>query len=315
MQIVLPGALPDPGEARELAAHLPKAAPTLARWLGQGQARVFPADPARACCTPYEQWRLRARGFVPREGQPSSAGLGPLLAGNPDAAGDEPVWLAELVHIAPSRDGAALLPARDLAIEPDQSVALFDAAQTLLPGSGFAMHRAGVDHWRVIPDDAATLPPSVSPTLVGLTSVNDWWPQDTATRPWRRLANELQMLWFDHPVNQERTRLGLPDVNSLWVFGGASAKQFPRGMSTPDPQTCPELLDPHARHDWGRWLATLGELEARVFAPMARHGTTPDLVLTGRERYVELRQGALGRLRHWLPGGANTWRNWWSPRH
>ncbi|TAM86318.1 MAG: hypothetical protein EPN41_10210, partial [Candidimonas sp.] len=186
MQIVLPGALPDPGEARELAAHLPKAAPTFAHWLALGHAHVVSADPAQAGCTPYEQWQLHTRGFVPRDGQPLSSGLGPMLAGAV-ASEEGAIWLAELVHMAPSRDGAALLPARDLAIEPEQSVALFEAAQTLLPGSGFAMRQADTNHWRVLPDDPATLPTSASPALVGVTSVNDWWPQDIETRPWRRL--------------------------------------------------------------------------------------------------------------------------------
>ncbi|HEU0231567.1 MAG TPA: hypothetical protein VFR20_13450 [Burkholderiaceae bacterium] len=315
MQIVLPGALPDPGEARELAAHLPKAAPTLACWLGQSQARIFSTDPAGVRCTPYEQWLLHTRGFTPRNDQPLCAGLGPMLANDGAPPDDEPIWLAELVHIAPSRDGAALLPARDLAIEPEQSVALFDAAQTLLPGSGFDMRRLGVEHWRVLPGDAASLPIAASPTLVSLTSVNDWWPQDAATRPWRRLVNELQMLWFDHPVNQERTRLGLPEINSLWVFGGASAKQFHSGRPAIESRTYPDLLEAHTRHDWSNWLAALGDLEARVFAPLANQRTTPDLVLTGRDRYVELRSSALGKLRNWLPGGRDTWRNWWSPRH
>lgn len=313
MQIVLPGALPDPDEARELAAHLQQAAPTLAGWLQHGRARIHPADPALAQCTPYEQWQLHARGFAPLGGQPLSSGLGPLLADTSGAPAD-PVWLAELVHIAPSRDGAALLPACDLAIEPEQSVALFEAAQALMPGSGFALRQVNTEHWQVTPDDAATLPPSVSPALVGVTSVNDWWPQDAPTRPWRRLANELQMLWFDHPVNQARAGLGLPDINSLWVFGGASANQFHR----PAPSTaksCLELMAPHTRHDWSGWLAALHELEARVFAPLARDGAAPELVLTGRERYVEVRPGGLGILKRWLPGGRGTWRNWWSPRH
>src|SRR3546814_1649888 len=69
---------------------------------------------------------------------------------------------------------------------------------------------------------------------------------------------ELQMLWFDHPVNQARTENGLPAINSLWVFGGASRDQFHKknnkSGTEPDPasaQTHFDLATPHAKHDWG----------------------------------------------------------------
>jgi len=320
MQIVLPGALPDPGTARELIAHVQKTAPTLTRWMRQGHARVIACDTARAACTPYEQWLLRARGFAPRAGQNLSCGLGPLLhardaAGTdaPAPGGADPVWLAELVHIAPSRDGAALLPARDLAITPDQSLALFDAAQRVLAESGFTARRTGIERWRILPQDTATLPASVSPSLVGITSVNDWWPQDAATRPWRRLVNELQMLWFDHPVNRARAAHGLRAVNSVWVFGGGAGDQFHETADSPPAQTHAQLAPSHATRDWGGWLAALADLEKNVFEPLARQNAAPALVLIGRDRLVELTPGALRKLMARLPGGRDAWRTWWSP--
>src|SRR3546814_1835718 len=65
-----------------------------------------------------------------------------------------------------------------------------------------------------------------SPALVATSSVNDWWPQDLAARPWRRLVNEVQMLWYEHPVNQERYKQGLVPINSVWLFGGARSAQI-----------------------------------------------------------------------------------------
>jgi hypothetical protein len=333
MQIVLPGALPDPAEARELTEHVQKAAPTLVRWLRYGQARIVTCDTANNACTPYEQWLLARNGFTASPGQNLSCGLGPLLAqqsagtppggqdggptdGNTGHAANAPVWQAELVHIAPSRDGAALLPARDIAIEPDQSVALFQAAQPLFTDSGFNIAHTSTAHWQVVPQDREALPASVSPTLVGLTSVNDWWPQDTATRSWRRLVNELQMCWFEHPVNQARARQGLPDINSLWVFGGASPAQFhssAKQRRQARPQIHFELVAAHTRHDWSGWLAALADLEERLFKPL--DNDIPALVLAGNDRYVELRPRALRQFTRWLPGAGNTWRNWWSPHN
>ncbi|UYO95227.1 hypothetical protein [Pollutimonas sp. M17] len=310
MRIVLPGALPDPREARELISYLPAAAPTLMGWLERGHATSTTADAARAGCTPFEQWQLMHHGFQPRAGQNCAAGLGPLLAADTAEAG-RPVWLAELVHVSPSRDGAALLPARELAIAPDQSVALFESVQALFSEVDFTLHPGGTDRWRIeLPGGYA--PSCASPALVAITSVNDWWSQDMAGRPWRRLVNEVQMLWYEHPVNQERYRQGLVPINSLWLFGGASPDQLTKPPA-PDPETRVhgDLLASSIAHDWGGWLAALGELEARVFQPLARN-KPPEIVLIGNDRYVELKTAALGRWTQWLPGSRNAWRKWWS---
>lgn len=36
---------------------------------------------------------------------------------------------------------------------------------------------------------------------------------------WKRLANEIQMLLHDHPVNVAREARGLPAINSVWLWG------------------------------------------------------------------------------------------------
>ncbi|QWE16010.1 hypothetical protein [Polynucleobacter sp. AP-Nino-20-G2] len=52
----------------------------------------------------------------------------------------------------------------------------------------------------------------------------DWWmPRDTheagLARLWRKLQNEIQMLWHIDPVNEQRAQIGLPSINSLWISG------------------------------------------------------------------------------------------------
>lgn len=311
MQIVLPGALPDPREARELTPHMLKTAPTLGRWLEQSRAAVTQASPAVSGCTPYERWQLARRGFVPGREQNFCAGLGPLWGAGQAEPGtpDAPVWLAELVHVSPSREGARLLAACQLDIAPDESVALFEAAHSAFDGSGFQARPLATEHWRIIIEDDFS-PVCASPRLVSLSSVNEWWPQEAAARPWRKLVNELQMTWFEHPVNLARQERGLPAVNSLWLFGGARPEQFPAAQKIESAQVHEELLDPMLAHDWSAWLQALGELETRVLQPLA--STRPAVVLIGSDKYVELKNR--GRLAGLLPGARESWRSWWSPR-
>lgn len=311
MQIVLPGALPDPREARELTPHMLKAAPTLGRWLEQSRATVTQASPGVSGCTPYERWQLARRGFVPGRGQNFCAGLGPLWSAGQAGPGtsDAPVWLAELVHVSPSREGARLLAACQLDIAPDESVALFEAAHSAFDGSGFQAAPLATEHWRITIEGDFS-PVCASPRLVSLSSVNEWWPQEAAARPWRKLVNELQMTWFEHPVNLARQERGLPAVNSLWLFGGARPEQFPAAQEIEPAQVHEDLLEPMLAHDWSAWLQALGELETRVLQPLA--STRPAAVLIGSDKYVELK--SRGRLAGLLPGGRVSWRSWWSPR-
>lgn len=112
------------------------------------------------------------------------------------------------------------------------------------------------------------------------------------------------MAWHDHPVNLQRQRDGLAPINSLWLYGGARRSQL--GRPLPDDLRIETALQaPAVAQDWGGWIEALAGLEQRCFAPLA--GAAPTLVLTGRERTVELdtRAGWLRRLR------PLDWRRWW----
>jgi len=312
MQIVLPGALPDADSARALEPHVKHAAPSLQRWRARARVRVTPAPTAQAGCTAYEQWQLTRRGFAPEAKQNLSAGLGALLAGA-TAAPDEPVWLAELVHIALGSDGAALIPARRLDVSMQDSQALLVSAQDVCAGSGFVLQPHSATHWRVMPAPDGCADPKMhaastvmeglrcaSPELVATSSVHDWWPQDAAARAWRRVFNAVQMRWFDHPVNHARAARNLPPINGLWLFGGARPAQLLPGSVSPAPvQVIETLYDPWLQQDWGAWLQALADLERTVFAPLA---CAPDaLVLIGREEIAEFRlASAMARLWRWF---------------
>lgn len=314
MQIVLPGALPEAAFAHELASHIERSSPQFASWLADGHAHTISAVPTDTYCTPYEYWLLRRHGFEAGAGERPSAGLAAVYArdaGVPTQA-DQPLWLAQLVHVAPARDGAALIPASELEISPDQSAALFSAAAEYFPDSGFSINSFDTMHWRVgMPADYC--PATASPALVSITSVNDWWTQDNAGRPWRRLVNELQMLWFDHPVNRDRESRGLRPINSVWLYGGAppSRLKLQTQSSGKELRVLRHLQGPALVQDWGSWLQQLELLEREEFS---RISTMPELVLTGSDRIVELSPAHRGFLSRLL-GRKHDWRRWWSVRN
>lgn len=316
MQIVLSGALPDPAEARELIRYMQDTAPTLCQWLGSYQAQEHTVDPSLYLCTPDEHYRLHQAQFHPDSAQHLSAGLAPLLLQTskctPPATPNQAIWLAQLVHIAPSRDGAMLIPARELAIAAAHSHALLESFSPFLSDTGFNFSACTTEHWQVqIPDNFTTA--AASPDLVSLSNVNDWWTQDQTTRPWRRLANEFQMFSFNHPVNIERQEQGLLPINSLWLYGGASLGQL--SPSLPDaspPQYLTALQASFQSRDWGDWLVQLKHLEQKLFAPHAEQAPER-IVLLGRERYMICTPAQAKPWPLRLFSKPQPWSRWWSP--
>jgi hypothetical protein len=133
-----------------------------------------------------------------------------------------------------------------------------------------------------------------------------------------KLQNEVQMAWFEHPLNEAREMRGLPAVNSIWLHAQGAyrtvSSPFLRVMSTAaatrglsmaadiSPASPPESfaamqsggasgqgrvlieLDPFSapfiEQDWARWNDALGTLERNWFAAALEDGSLGTLRLT-----------------------------------
>ncbi|KGD87880.1 hypothetical protein JL37_25190 [Achromobacter sp. RTa] len=311
MLIVIPGALPALPVAAELAKLLPERAPTLHAWLQAGAARPEAFDVRAHGCTAFESWQLARAGYAPESGLLQGAGLGPLLAGA-QAEGGEAVWLAELVHLALGADQATLLDPGLMDLRAEETAALLETALPLFEGTGFAAEPLSPGRWRLrLPDGLR--PQTASPLAVAGQRLNDWWRQDAQTRPWRRLLNEIQMAWHDHPVNDARAARGLPPVNALWLYGGGSPWPVaPAGAE----RVLAGLEAPQRGGDWAAWLDALAALDTQHLRPLAGKNGLPDapaeLLLLGEDRKVALTLKPRGGLLGLLPAPKKNWSAWWS---
>src|SRR5690606_4906831 len=187
MLIAIPGALPPLPVAAELARLLPQRAPVLHGWLQAGVAHVAAFDPREHGCTPYAAWQLERAGYRPAAGEPLGAGLGP--------------WLAGRAQLSLGPDQATVLDPATMDRRAEEAAALLDTAAPCTDAAGFAADPLAPQRWRLrLP--AGLAPRTVSPAAVAGQPLRDWWNQDAATRPWRRLLNEIQMAWHEHPVNE-----------------------------------------------------------------------------------------------------------------
>lgn len=303
MHLIIPGSLPPSTIARELLDHVKTHCPALTEQMSRLTPTQTLCPPEETGCTSLECLELTQKGFLPAEGFNLSTGLGPLRAGM--TASDEKVWIADLCSVAVGREGARLIPPQALTLESEEANALFDAVKPLWEHSEISALPIGTGRWRVwLPRDATLL--SITPEAVSSLSVSDWWPQDPSMKTWRKLLNEVQMVWHDHPVNEKRVERGLPPVNSLWLYGGAFG--WKPVQATAQPTFYHGLTKSFLESDWGAWIEELPALSAYINSI----DSITRLTLTGERRTVTLTP----KIRHWwqafLPRRTQNWMNWWT---
>ena len=137
---------------------------------------------------------------------------------------------AEPVHLLAALDHLQLAGPVPLPLEAGESEALLTTLNAHLAGSGFTLHQAPRGGWlcRCPPGLAWT---AADPWLAIGRNLRDWLPGGPGGPRVRALANELQMLLHEHPVNERRSARGLPPVNSLWLWG-AGESAVARGLAS-----------------------------------------------------------------------------------
>ncbi len=128
-------------------------------------------------------------------------------------------WLrVDPVQLVPDRDTLILLPSKTLQIQADEAQSLVSAFNEHFAQDKVQIEIGANDRWylRIVqPVDLQT----ISMAKAAWQSVDLNMPQGNAASYWRQLINEAQMLFFSHPVNELRREKGLPEINSVWIWG------------------------------------------------------------------------------------------------
>ncbi len=142
-----------------------------------------------------------------------------LLAG--DAA--DAAWLsADPAWIQPDLNGARLLACGQMQLSMEDAAALARPLKPVFGDAGMTLEVSSPDRWHVrLPPDVR-LPPFASPEEALGEDLAQHLPEGTEGRRWRAILTEVQVLLHQHPLNATRRELGLPPINSLWLWGGGS---------------------------------------------------------------------------------------------
>ncbi|QOL49039.1 hypothetical protein [Massilia litorea] len=331
--LVLPFALPIPEFAPDLVGALQ--APALSALLSRtsSHARLPANDAVRAL--PHEQWLARELGLA-NGGRPAFAAAAMRAAGV--EAGIEPLggtwFIVNPIHIEIARTHLMMGDLRNLGLTEPESRALFETARPYFEEAGHALVYGDAGTWFMRADDWAGLDTATPDAALGM-DLTDWMPEGRSAAAFRRLQNEVQILWHTHPVNAAREARRLPPVNAFWAWGAAEAGTLPapdaptlktfdaggavQALAGAQPDALPDFgtrLDgdtilycgsaaPYAvGADWGGWVAQLQQLEAALFAPILdalTKGRVREvrLVLSHRDAHAEFTTTALAQRKFW----------------
>ena len=135
---------------------------------------------------------------------------------------------ADPVHLQVDAGGLILFDASTFPFSKEESQALSDSIANFLSQDGWSLNANHTQRWYLCGGNSqqlSTLPLS----LVRGKSVGEVLPHGRDASEWLSRCNEIQMLMYSHPVNQQRAAQGLPLVNSLWIWGGGVLADKPGG--------------------------------------------------------------------------------------
>ncbi len=128
----------------------------------------------------------------------------------------------EPIHIHAARDHLVLTSTEILDIQASEADALFESVKDIFAEMSSVTHRSKPHKWFIESPALQTLS-TVSTAQAEGRNIDHWMPSDTSlegvARQWRKWQNEIQMIWFNHPVNEARQAEGMLSINSVWISG------------------------------------------------------------------------------------------------
>jgi len=135
----------------------------------------------------------------------------------------ESIACLQPVHLHATRDHLILMGQNQIDLTAEESTQLLKAALPFIEEDFQSSILFEDAHYWFIPAGPFTSLASYSVDQAHGRNIDWWMPRDTneegIAKRWRKLQNEIQMLWHIGLVNEERAQRGMPSINSLWISG------------------------------------------------------------------------------------------------
>ncbi|MES2415266.1 MAG: hypothetical protein V4614_15800 [Pseudomonadota bacterium] len=214
---------------------------------------------ALSLSTPHERVLANALGIAPVDGLIPWAALQAAQAGL--ASGKAWAFITPC-HWTMGREHATMTDPAVLGISAEQSQTLLAAMQPYFATEGITLHYVAPETWLAEGEVFRTLPTASLDRVLG-RNVDPWLVPSKALK---LLQNEMQMLLYTHPLNDERAMQRQRPVNSFWISGtGALDAQAP----TPGPVDVPRTLAQAAfSDDWASYAQAWEQLDSGPIASL-----------------------------------------------
>lgn len=202
-------------------------------------------------------------------------------------------------HWRVGRDSITMGHPQDLQLDSQESQALLAAMQPYFEQDGIRLEYDAPTLWLARSEVFRKLPTASMDRVIGRT-IDAWMPQGPDAASLRRLQQEMQMLLYTHPLNDERARGGLPAVNSFWISGTGALPASHAESAAPGLLITHYLRDAALREDWHAWASAWQQLDAGECARLGAaldEGQTVRITLCGDRS-----------ARTWSSEGGGLWR-------
>lgn len=178
-----------------------------------------------------EEWLLRTWGV-------QESPVAPLTLLAEGIAPEAETWMrADPVHLRVERDHIQLFDHHAFTLDRSEADDLVAELNRHFAADGIAFQAPHPTRWyaRI----RATEKPDTTPLWrAARHSVFERMPVSKGEINWKSVANEIQMLFFEHPVNQAREARGEPLISGVWFWG---AGELPGSSAAPYSQVFSEL--------------------------------------------------------------------------
>ena len=193
-------------------------------------------------------------------------------------------------HWAMGREHATLTDPAALGLNEADSQTLLAAMQPYFETEGITLHYAAPDRWLAEGEVFRHLPTASLDRVMG-RNVDTWLP---ASKALKLLQNEMQMLLYTHPLNDERSLKRLQTVNSFWLSGTGALTQA-LTEAVPNISINRTLAQAAFTEDWPAHAQAWGALDAGDIAALLtrqREGETIRLSLCGESKALTFETSA-----------------------
>nr|WP_183722915.1 MULTISPECIES: regulator [Paraburkholderia] len=240
LHLLVPFALPSAAVASTALAGLQY--PALSKLVSRARVgeKVIGEDFQRTL--PHERWVARAFGAAGAAAATHNgaaaddeAPLAPwMLLADGGTPGDATWACIQPVHVRIAHDHLVLIDPASLELTDADAAALYAVAKPLIEELGIRIEAPTPQRWYLSSDQFGTLA-GASPLRASGRNIEIWLPHEAhsgqRSRAWMKVQNEVQMAWFEHPVNEAREARGLPAVNSIWFHAQGALRPVQRAFA------------------------------------------------------------------------------------